>query len=47
MKNILNFSKFRILSFSSEKYLFVHAGIDPKKTIKDQTKKDFHSSRSK
>ena len=30
-----------------ENYLFVHAGIDPKKKLEDQTKKDFLWSRSK
>tara|TARA_B100000579_G_C22804240_1_gene841589 strand:+ start:1067 stop:1780 length:714 start_codon:yes stop_codon:yes gene_type:complete len=34
------------LTYSSEKYLFVHAGIDPQKQIKDQTKKDFLWHRS-
>ena len=43
----INFFKDLELSFSSEKYLFVHAGIDPKKTLEDQTKEDFLWSRSK
>jgi serine/threonine protein phosphatase 1 len=43
----VNFFKDLELSFSSEKYLFVHAGIDPKKTLGDQTKEDFLWSRSK
>ena len=43
----VNFFKDLELSFSSEKYLFVHAGIDPKKTLEDQTKEDFLWSRSK
>jgi len=34
------------LSFSTEKYLFVHAGIDPYKNLKEQTKKDYLWSRS-
>jgi len=42
-----NFFKNLELSFSSEKYLFVHAGIDPKKALEDQTKKDLLWSRSK
>ena len=43
----INFFKNLELSFSSEKYLFVHAGVDPKKTLEDQTKEDFLWSRSK
>ena len=43
----IKFFKELEISFSSEKYLFVHAGIDPKKKIEDQTKKDFLWSRSK
>ena len=43
----INFFKGLELSFSSENYLFVHAGIDPKKTLEDQTKEDFLWSRSK
>ena len=43
----VNFFKDLELSFSSENYLFVHAGIDPKKTLEDQTKEDFLWSRSK
>ena len=35
------------ISFSSKKYFFVHAGIDPKKQLKDQIDKDFLWSRSK
>ena len=38
----INFFKDLELSFSSEKYLFVHAGIDPKKKLEDQTKKIFY-----
>jgi serine/threonine protein phosphatase 1 len=34
------------LSFSIGKYLFVHAGIDPDKNLKEQTKKDYLWSRS-
>ena len=37
----INFFKSLELSFSSENYLFVHAGIDPKKILEDQTKEDF------
>jgi len=43
----INFFKSLELSYSSDKYLFVHAGIDPKKELEDQTKKDFLWSRSK
>ena len=43
----INFFKDLELSFSTEKYLFVHAGIDPKKKLSEQTKKDFLWSRSK
>ena len=46
-KEHINFFKSLELSFSSENYLFVHAGIDPKKTLEDQTKEDFLWSRSK
>ena len=34
------------LSFSIGKYLFVHAGIDPDKNLKEQTKKDYLWSRT-
>ena len=34
------------ISFSTNKYLFVHAGIDPLKNLSDQTKKDYLWSRS-
>jgi len=34
------------LSFSTEKYLFVHAGIDPDKNLTEQNKKDYLWSRS-
>ena len=43
----IKFFKDLEISFSSEKYLFVHAGIDPKKKLEDQTNKDFLWSRSK
>ena len=43
----INFFKNLDLSYSSEKYLFVHAGIDPSKTLEDQSKKDLLWSRSK
>ena len=42
----LNFFKNLETSFSTEKYLFVHAGIDPQKKLVDQTKKDYLWSRS-
>ena len=42
----VNFFKNLVISFSTEKYLFVHAGIDPKKKLKNQTKKDYLWSRS-
>ena len=34
------------LSFSTKKYLFVHAGIDPDKKLTEQTKQDYLWSRS-
>ena len=34
------------LTFSTEKYLFVHAGIDPSKNLIEQTKKDYLWARS-
>jgi len=43
----VNFFKDLKMSFSTEKYLFVHAGIDPKKKLEEQTNKDFLWSRSK
>ena len=42
----LDFFKNLEISYSSEKYLFVHAGIDPLKRLNNQTKKDFLWSRS-
>ena len=42
----IKFFKELEISFSSEKYLFVHAGIDPKKKLEDQSKQDFLWSRS-
>ena len=33
-------------SFSTKKYLFVHAGIDPMKNLSEQTRKDYLWSRS-
>ena len=42
----LDFFKNLKISYSSEKYLFVHAGIDPSKGLNNQTKKDFLWSRS-
>jgi serine/threonine protein phosphatase 1 len=43
----INFFKNLEVTHSTEKYLFVHAGIDPKKILKEQTKTDFLWSRSK
>ena len=43
----IKFFKELEISFSSENYLLVHAGIDPNKKLQDQTKKDFLWSRSK
>jgi serine/threonine protein phosphatase 1 len=34
------------MTFSTEKYLFVHAGVDPRKGFSEQTKKDYLWSRS-
>tara|TARA_B100001057_G_C22814140_1_gene936656 strand:+ start:381 stop:1094 length:714 start_codon:yes stop_codon:yes gene_type:complete len=45
-QNHLNFFENLEISFSTKKYLFVHAGIDPKKKLIDQTKKDYLWSRS-
>ena len=42
----INFFQKLELTFSSKKYLFVHAGIDPKKNLNEQTKKDYLWSRS-
>jgi len=42
----INFFKNLKLKFETEKYLFVHAGIDPIKNLKDQIKKDYLWSRS-
>ena len=42
----LDFFKNLEISYSSENYLFVHAGIDPLKRLNNQTKKDFLWSRS-
>ena len=41
-----DFFKSLELSYSTGKYLFVHAGIDPNKDLKDQDKMDFLWSRS-
>jgi len=43
----ISFFKNLEISFSTEKYLFAHAGIDPKKKIEDQTTEDFLWTRSK
>jgi len=45
-KSHLDFFEKLEISFSTEKYLFVHAGIDPQKKLTDQTKKDYLWSRS-
>jgi len=42
----IDFFKSLVTSHATEKYLFVHAGIDPKKKLEDQTKKDYLWSRS-
>ena len=42
----IDFFKSLKTSFSSEKYLFVHAGIDPNKKLTEQTKEDYLWSRS-
>ena len=42
----INFFNNLELTFSIQKYLFVHAGIDPKKKLIDQNKKDYLWSRS-
>ena len=42
----INFFKNLELSYSSENYLFVHAGIDPDKNLSEQSEKDYLWSRS-
>ena len=42
----INFFKNLELSYSSENYLFVHAGIDPYKKLSEQSEKDYLWSRS-
>tara|TARA_Y100000389_G_C17321750_1_gene443448 strand:- start:16 stop:729 length:714 start_codon:yes stop_codon:yes gene_type:complete len=42
----INFFKTLEMSYSTDKYLFVHAGIDPEKKLTEQTKKDYLWSRS-
>ena len=42
----INFFKNLKTTFSTEKYLFVHAGVDPDKNLSEQTKKDYLWSRS-
>jgi serine/threonine protein phosphatase 1 len=42
----INFFKNLEVTHSTEKYLFVHAGIDPQKKLSEQTKKDYLWSRS-
>ncbi len=44
--NHIDFFKNLETNYSTEKYFFVHAGIDPKKKLFDQDKKDFLWSRS-
>ena len=41
-----NFFKNLELMFSLEQYLFVHAGVNPRETLKKQNKRDFLWSRS-
>jgi serine/threonine protein phosphatase 1 len=43
----INFYKNLEIAYSTEKYFFVHAGIDPEKKIAEQEKKDFLWSRSR
>lgn len=43
----INFFNNLELNFQTDKYLFVHAGIDPSKNLKDQKKRDYIWSRSK
>ena len=45
-KNHIDFFNNLELTYSTEKYLFVHAGIDPKKNLQEQVKKDYLWSRS-
>ena len=45
-ENHINFFKNLKLSYSTEKYFFVHAGINPEKKLTEQTKNDFLWSRS-
>ena len=42
----INFFQDLEISYSTNKYLFVHAGIDPKKKLIDQNKNDYLWSRS-
>ena len=42
----LNFFKNLQLTFSVAQYLFVHAGVDPKKNLTDQSKQDYLWARS-
>ena len=42
----INFFKNLQLTFSAAQYLFVHAGIDPKKNLTDQSKQDYLWARS-
>ena len=44
--NHFNFFKKLKLFYQTDKYLFVHAGIDPKKKLFEQTKEDYLWSRS-
>ena len=45
-KSHLDFFKNLEISFLTEKYFFVHAGIDPQKKLNEQTKEDYLWSRS-
>ena len=45
-KTHFDFFKNLELTFSTLKYLFVHAGVDPDKNLSEQTKKDYLWSRS-
>jgi len=45
-KDHINFFNNLETNFSTEKYLFVHAGVDPIKNFSEQTKKDYLWSRS-
>ena len=46
-KEHINFFNDLKLSYTIDNYFFVHAGIDPNKTLEEQTKEDFLWSRSR